>query len=175
MAAISIKCPKFESSEVPMALRVLSEALEDLMYTDIREEHGAYGLAVDYQEFAVGVFTVATFSDPGPDSTVATVEKVLQKVADGQFSEESVNYAVVRAFSDLSKPRPPKSKGWRTFFNDWDPEWLQSRIRMIADMTKEKLMDAAKLLLDNEWRYCIASNESIAAVPEGFIVENCDL
>jgi Zn-dependent M16 (insulinase) family peptidase len=167
--AIAIKCEPFASPEMPMALSILEEVLNDLMWSKLRDDQGVYSFAAYYHEFEC-VFSVMTSCDPNPEQTPQVFQQTLDEIAEGELEDGSVDRAVVRHFAASDAPRAPQNRGWTPFFRGWTVEVMQRRREIAWAMGKERIVEAAKYLKEREWHKCIVSNRSICEVPEGFVL-----
>jgi Zn-dependent M16 (insulinase) family peptidase len=170
IVAVSVSCQPFADNGLPTALAIMESLLMDVLFSHLRDEQGVYSFQVYYKEFEC-TFSIATTCDPSPKLTPSVIRKEIEEIADGNIEEDVVNRAVVRSFAVMDRPRKPQSKGWEPYCRGWSKEWMQERRGLMYNITKERIVAAAKYLLDRQWHCCIVSNRAIADVPDDFVLQ----
>jgi Zn-dependent M16 (insulinase) family peptidase len=135
----------------------------------IRTQLGAYGTSSSY-DGDLGIFSMTSFRDSNVSGVLAAFDFALRLAAEGEgLTDEVISNAVVECFGGLDAPVAPHARGllgWR----GKTKEMVQRRRMIYYNITKEQLIEAAKLLRELQPRIVVFSNETIAKAPEGFEV-----
>jgi len=92
------------------ALKVLASLMELPMYELIRAQGGAYGAFAKYNA-ASGLFIQMTYRDPHTAQSLDAFEKVINKIAKGEFTDEKLHHAIINVISRMDVPPSPREKG----------------------------------------------------------------
>jgi len=95
-------------------LKVLASIMERPMYELIRAQGGAYGAFALYSP-ATSLFTQMTYRDPHTAQSLDAFEKVIAKIAKGDFTEENLHHAIIDLISRVDTPPSPREKGMIEF------------------------------------------------------------
>ena len=147
-------------------LLILSKLIKDgYLHREIREKGGAYGGLASYDN-ETGIFSFLSYRDPHINRTLQVYDDAAQWVADGSFSDEAINEALLSVFSNLDRPLSPGSRGSHEFSNlrqGLTLEMRQQFRRELLATTRDDLQRVAKdYLLNNP----IDSVDSILASEE---------
>ena len=149
---------------------VLSKIMEnEFLHNLVRVEIGAYGVwAIQYVE--LGVFEIRSFRDPNPSKCLEAFQKALDFCAsEEKITDEMVDRAIMKVFSDFDYPEEPSTKG-NLEFNGKSKEIIQKRRDIAYNATKKQIVDLAKSLKEKEWRYGIFANPKTSNPPEGYTI-----
>lgn len=99
------------------ALLILAKLLRaGYLHREIREKGGAYGgLAACNPE--AGTFSLLSYRDPQLTQTLRVYDAAAHWAANGGFTDEEIDEAVLAVFSDLDRPLSPGGRGHREFAN----------------------------------------------------------
>jgi Zn-dependent M16 (insulinase) family peptidase len=158
------------SNPLSPALVVFSMILSDgYLHRILRTHLGAYG-AESFYGPDDGIFEMMSFRDLNVSGALAGFDLALQLAAEGEgLTDEVMNNAIVKCFGQLDAPTTPYLRG-SIIWMGRTQEMVQRRRAVYYNMTKEQVIEAAKLLRELEPKIVVFSNETIAKAPEGFEV-----
>jgi Zn-dependent M16 (insulinase) family peptidase len=149
-------------------------ALADLMqheylHQTVRVALGAYGAFAIYdcEEATLGLLS---YRDTNAGGVLAAFQAAIKAAANGEgIDDEVVENLVLRCFGTLDKPPSPQARGL-SYWGGKSVEIIQKRRDIYYGLTKEQLVNAAKLVQALEGSTVIYSSQKIAKAPEGFEV-----
>jgi Zn-dependent M16 (insulinase) family peptidase len=155
-------------------MSVILDGMADLiqneyLHESIRVALGAYGVfcAYDAEE---GVFTMMSYQDSNVTGVVAAFREAVKAAVQGRgIDDEVVENTVLRCFSRLDTPVAPQSRGL-LYWRGTTAEIMQRRRRILYNMTKEQLMQAAAMLQELDGNFVVFSSEVMSKAPDGFEV-----
>lgn len=93
------------------ALLIAAELLENLyLHEEVREKGGAYGSGANYLSYCNN-FTFYAYRDPHLKQTLDHFQKSVEKIIEGDFTDQEIFEAKLGIFQGIDSPLPPKSKG----------------------------------------------------------------
>jgi hypothetical protein len=133
-------------------LLVLSKLVKDgYLHREIREKGGAYGGLASYDN-ETGIFSFLSYRDPHIKRTLQVYDEAAKWAADGNYSDEAINEALLSVFSTLDRPLSPGSRGNHEFSNLRQGLTLAMRQQFrkeLLETTREDLQRVAKTYLLN--------------------------
>jgi Zn-dependent M16 (insulinase) family peptidase len=158
------------SDPISPVLVGLADLMErEYLHETVRVGLGAYGVFAIYS-CDEGILELLSFRDTNVGGVLAAFQAAIKAAANGEgINDEVVENMVLRCFGALDKPLAPHARG--TFY--WrgkSLELIQKRRDIYYGITKEQLVEAAKLVQALEGNAVVYSSEKIAKAPEGFEV-----
>ncbi len=91
-------------------LTVLSDLMEEPLYSRIRARGGAYGAFASYNSEAA-VFNLMTYRDPHTAMSLDAFREVIHELGAGGFNEEQLQHAIIETIRKYDIPPSPREKG----------------------------------------------------------------
>jgi hypothetical protein len=139
----------FTHSDTPPLLILAKLLRAGFLHREIREKGGAYGGLASCNPEA-GTFALLSYRDPQLTQTVRVYDAAAQWAADGAFTDEEIDEAVLAVFSDLDRPLSPGGRGHQEFANTRQGLTRQMRQTLRAGVlttTREDLQRVAQSYL----------------------------
>lgn len=168
--SVARQAPLF-NDDLVFATSVLAYLYEDeFFFVDVREKLNAYGSYCNYKS-GPGSIIFSSFRDTNCSGVIDAAQSALEKVANGELTDEMVERSIIRMFSSFDKPQAPCNKGLGFFLGNYNnEEHVRRRLKYLA-VTKEDLIKAAKHLLEQRKTCAIVGNTSVSKPPESFVVD----
>ncbi len=152
------------------ALEVLRELMELPMYHRIRAKGGAYGAFALYDSEGA-VFSMLTYRDPHTAQSLDAFREVIQELAEGHYTDESLHHAIVETIRRFDVPPSPREKGIiafiRTLFGD---------TRELQKKTRQSILSTSRLDIERVLSTYFANPDRyrIAAVTSDKTLRNAE-
>ncbi|MCH9613305.1 MAG: hypothetical protein SP1CHLAM54_03040 [Chlamydiia bacterium] len=142
-----------------VALEIASMIFRDTtLHKRIREQGGAYGSGASYNPM-YGSFTFHTYRDPNFTSSLNAFDESIQSVINGNFTDEDLTGAKLRALQNIYSPEAPGSRANLTYSFERTGQthaYLKQRKDKIVSLTREDLIQAVKSHLQNKEKTVIS-------------------
>ena len=159
-AAVSLRAVPY-GSPLQAAEIVLSHQLSTgVLWEEIRMKGGAYG-AFTQADHIEGTFSFSTYHDPNPLRSLEAFSSIIGEASrrkdnshnkDSCYHKDSLEKAVIGAYSRETRPRAPREKGFADFlrFLCGVEDWHRSRRLYGIINVSEEQIEAAEERLANE-------------------------
>lgn len=139
----------------------------EFLYNFVRVEIGAYGVNAN-QDTNLGIFDISSYRDPNPSKCLEAFQKTIDICASGEkITDEMVDRAIMKVFSNFDLPMAPLYKGWNSFHGE-TKEMNQKNRDIVFNATKKQIIEIAKLIKEKNWHSGMFSNPSLISPPEGY-------
>jgi len=130
-------------------LSILSQLLtHKRLLPTIREKGGAYGAGAAYFGLG-GVFSMTSYRDPVPETSVKVMQSAGVWATQQDFSSTDLEEAKMSIFKGIDALEDIHYEGMLQFLNGIDPEMAQRRREQLLDVTADDVRTAAqKYLVD---------------------------
>ena len=159
-AAISCKIKDVENAQSYVALSHYMDSGE--VWEKFRNAGGAYGANTNFQS-ATSVFSMTTYRDPKPFASIEVFRSCLESIIKNPPSKEEVERCITGAYSDKVEPSSPADRGSTAVLrlcSGITKEYERNEMKNLLSVTSEKLVAAAKNLLD-----LLPSAKTVVAAP----------
>lgn len=159
-AAISCKIKDVENAQSYVALSHYMDSGE--VWEKFRNAGGAYGANTNFQS-ATSVFSMTTYRDPKPFASIEVFRSCLESIIENPPSKEEVERCITGAYSDKVEPSSPADRGSTAVLrlcSGITKEYERNEMKSLLSVTSEKLVAAAKNLLD-----LLPSAKTVVAAP----------
>ncbi|MBN1551379.1 insulinase family protein [bacterium] len=113
--AKSYPAAPYEDPDAPV-LHVISGLMEMPLYDEIRAKGGAYGAFAIYDAESA-IFSLVTYRDPQTNQSLNAFDNVIFDLADGNFTDEQLDHAIINIIRSLDVPPSPNERGLSAFMN----------------------------------------------------------
>jgi Zn-dependent M16 (insulinase) family peptidase len=160
----------FSDPMSPVASVFAKFATESYIHTLIRVELGAYG-GWAIHDSRRQRHQLSSYRDSNVVGVLRAFDRALEMAANGEgMTEEAIENALVKLFSEIDRPLAPQDKGSQSWIWGDSAEVIQGRRNVFYAVTKEQLVKLAKWLKEQPSVQAAFSSETIAKAPEGFTV-----
>ncbi len=111
-----------------------------ILWEKLRTVGGAYGAYASTDSFE-GYFTVSTYRDPDPESSVDVIEDCLETAAQAELDDVSVEKAVTGTFSSVILPKSPSGRGFAGLMRELYCINKEDRLERQKNLLSVKLCD----------------------------------
>jgi Zn-dependent M16 (insulinase) family peptidase len=153
-----------------MATLFATFATDAYVHTLVRVELGAYGGWAIHNSLK-NMFELSSYRDSNVAGIFKAFDRTLEMAVNGEdMTEDAIEDAIVKVFSQLDSPVAPQARGKTEWIWEDRFEMLQARRTQIYEATKEQLVKVAELLRAQPSVQATLSSQTIAPAPDGFTV-----
>ncbi|KAL9112399.1 MAG: hypothetical protein Q9227_003241 [Pyrenula ochraceoflavens] len=160
------------------ALAILGQLLtHHYLHPEVREKGGAYGASASTNS-VTGLFSMSSYRDPQPRTTLNTFAKAGIFARDRAWTDRELEEAKLGVFQQLDAPIDISGEGQKEFMYGITPKMEQQRRERLLDVTQKDIQQVADKFLikiDPEAQSTTILGEKKSWVDESFHVKSMQI